>query len=156
MHETIAKVTDDVRRRYTFNTAIAAIMELCNHLARFEDRSVEGRAVLQEAWEAVVRMLNPITPHICEELWEALGHSEPLYAVSWPQADDSARVRQQVTLVVQVNGKVRARLDVEPGLDQEAALERALGMDNVKRHVEDRSVRKVIHVPDRLLNIVVA
>ena len=156
VHETIAKVTDDVRRRYTFNTAIAATMELCNHLARFEDRSVEGRAVLQEAWEAVVRMLNPITPHICEELWEALGHSVPLYAASWPQPDDSARVRQQVTLVVQVNGKVRARLDVEPGLGQEAALERALGMDNVKRHVEDRSVRKVIHVPDRLLNIVVA
>jgi leucyl-tRNA synthetase len=155
VHETIAKVSDDIRRRYTFNTAIAAVMELCNHLARFEDSSSQGRAVLQEAWLAVVRLLNPITPHICETLWEALGQSGALHSTPWPQADEAARVRRQITLVIQVNGKVRARLEVEPDLGEREALERALEVDNVQRHVGGKPLRKVIHVPDRLLNIVV-
>jgi leucyl-tRNA synthetase len=155
VHETIAKVSDDISRRYTFNTAIAAVMELTNHLARFEDGSAQGRAVLQEAWLAVVRLLNPMTPHICEALWTALGGQGGLYAAAWPVADESARVRTQVTIVVQVNGKVRARLEAEPGLDQEAALEQGLQLENVRRYVDDKSIRKVIHVPDRLLNIVV-
>jgi leucyl-tRNA synthetase len=155
VHETIAKVSDDIRRRYTFNTAIAAVMELCNHLARFEDSSSQGRAVLQEAWLAVVRLLNPLTPHICETLWEALGQSGALHSTPWPQADEAARVRRQITLVIQVNGKVRARLEVEPDLGEREALERALEVDNVQRHVGGKPLRKVIHVPDRLLNIVV-
>ncbi|MEJ8568450.1 leucine--tRNA ligase [Elongatibacter sediminis] len=156
VHDAIAKVSDDIRRRYTFNTAIAAVMELCNHLARFEDSSPNGRAVMQEAWEAVVRLLNPITPHICEVLWQTLGHQGPLCSTSWPEVDDAARVRQQVTLVVQVNGKVRGRVEVPPGLDEAAARERALAEENVQRHVDGKTVRKVIHVPDKLLNIVVA
>jgi len=154
VHETIAKVSDDISRRYTFNTAIAAIMELTNHLSRFEDDSAQGRAVVQEAWLAVVRLLNPITPHICETLWTALGEKGALYAAPWPLADESARVRSQVTLVIQVNGKVRARLAVEPGLEQEMAVKRALEIENVQRYVTDMTIRKVIHVPDRLLNIV--
>lgn len=154
VHETIAKVSDDIGRRYTFNTAIAAIMELTNHLSRFEDDSAQGRAVAQEAWLAVVRLLNPITPHICETLWTALGEKGALYAAPWPLADESARVRSQVTLVIQVNGKVRARLAVEPGLEQEMAVKRALEIENVQRYVTDMTIRKVIHVPDRLLNIV--
>ena len=154
VHETIAKVSDDISRRYTFNTAIAAIMELTNHVSRFEDNSAQGRAVVQEAWLAVVRLLNPITPHICETLWTALGEKGALYAAPWPLADESARVRSQVTLVVQVNGKVRARLAVEPGLEQEMAVKKALEIENVQRYVADMTIRKVIHVPDRLLNIV--
>jgi leucyl-tRNA synthetase len=155
VHDTIAKVTDDIQRRYTFNTAIAAVMELCNHLARFEDASPAGRAVRQEAWIAIVRLLNPITPHICEALWEALGQDGPLHSAAWPQVDEAARVRRQVTLVLQVNGKVRARLEAEPGLDESAALHLALAVENVQRHVDGKPVRRVIHVPDRLLNIVV-
>ena len=156
LHETIAKVTDDVSRRYTFNTAIAAIMELSNHLARFEAKSPQSRAVVQEAWMAIVPLLSPITPHITEVLWEALGGEGPLYRASWPEVDESARKRSQVTLVVQVNGKLRARLELEPGASEEQALEQALVIENIQRHIGDKSVRKVIHVPDRLLNIVVA
>ena len=155
VHDTIVKVGDDIGRRYTFNTAIAAIMELSNHLSKFGDPGGQGKAVRQEAWLAVVRMLNPITPHICEALWAALGEKGPLYAAPWPAADESARVRSQVTLVVQVNGKVRARLEAEPGLSRESALQLALDLENVQRHVTGKPVHKVIHVPDRLLNIVV-
>jgi leucyl-tRNA synthetase len=155
VHDTIAKVSDDVSRRYTFNTAIAAIMELTNHLARFDAADAQGRAVVREAWLAIVRLLAPITPHICEELWSELGADGRLYQAAWPQADEPARARQQVTLVVQVNGKLRARLELEPGAEKERALEEALTVENVQRHLEGKSIRKVIHVPDRLLNIVV-
>ena len=155
LHDTIAKVSDDVSRRYTFNTAIAAVMELSNHLAKFEIKSEQSRAVVQEAWMAIVRLLGPITPHICEVLWEALGGEGPLYSTPWPQADESARKRTQVTLVVQINGKLRARMDLEPGVDKETVLEQALAIENVQRHLDGKQVRKVIHIPDRLLNIVV-
>jgi leucyl-tRNA synthetase len=154
LHETIHKVGDDISRRYTFNTAIAAVMELSNHLARFEDDSPQGRAVMQEAWRAVVRMLGPITPHICEVLWKALGATEPLYRASWPVADEAARERTQLTLVVQVNGKLRARMDVAPGIDRDRAMEMAMEIENVRKYIEGKTVRKVILVPDRLLNIV--
>jgi len=156
VHDTIVKVSDDISRRYTFNTAIAAVMELTNHLARFEAENEQSRAVVQEAWINIVRLLAPITPHICTELWTALGGKGPLVDAAWPVADESARLRTQVTLVVQVNGKLRARLELEPGATKEQALELALAIDNVKRHVDGNTVRKVIHVPDRLLNIVVA
>jgi len=155
VHETIAKVSDDISRRYTFNTAIAAVMELTNHLARFDAGDAQSRAVVREAWLAIVRLLGPVTPHICEELWATLGGEGPLYKAAWPQPDESARERLQVTLVVQVNGKLRARLELEPGASQEQALEEALTIDNVQRHLEGKAIRKVIHVPDRLLNIVV-
>jgi leucyl-tRNA synthetase len=155
VHDTIAKVSDDVSRRYTFNTAIAAIMELTNHLSRFDARDAGGRAVVREAWLAIVRLLAPITPHICEELWAELGGEGRLYNTAWPQADEAARERLQVTLVVQVNGKLRARLELEPGASREQALEQAMSIENVQRHIDGMAIRKVIHVPDRLLNIVV-
>jgi leucyl-tRNA synthetase len=155
LHDTIAKVTDDIARRYTFNTAIAAIMELTNHLARFDGGDAQSRAVLQEAWSAVVRLLAPIAPHIGEELWQALGGEGPVYRAAWPEVDEAARERTRVTLVVQVNGKLRAKLELPPGADRDTALEQALAVENVQRHVGEKAVRKVIHVPDRLLNIVV-
>jgi len=156
LHDTIAKVGDDVSRRYTFNTAIAAIMELTNHLGRFARDDGQSRAVVREAWLAIVRMLAPITPHICEALWAELGGEGLVCRAAWPEPDQAARVRVQVTLVVQVNGKLRARLELEPGASREKALEQALAVDNVRRHMDGKTVRKVIHVPDRLLNIVVA
>jgi len=155
LHDTIAKVSDDISRRYTFNTAIAAIMELTNHLARFEIKNEQSRAVVQEAWTNIVCLLAPITPHVCEVLWQSLGGEGSLNQASWPVADESARERTQVTLVVQINGKLRARLELPPGADKDQALEQALAVDNVRRHTDDKEIRKVIHIPDRLLNIVV-
>jgi len=155
LHDAIAKVTDDVERRFTFNTAVAAIMELTNHLSRFADESPQGRAVRQEAWLAVVRMIWPFTPHISEALWAALGQTEEITRAGWPAVDESARVREQLTLVVQVNGKLRARLETQPGTSRDEAMDQALALENVQRHIEGKDIRKVIHVPDRLLNIVV-
>jgi len=154
VHDTIAKVGDDINRRFTFNTAIAAVMELSNYLGRFAGDSAQSRAVIQEAWMATVRLLAPMTPHICEEMWEALGGSGPLYAATWPESDESAREKSQVTLVVQVNGKLRARLELQPGAAKDFALAQALEIENVRKHMDGREIRKVIHIPDRLLNIV--
>jgi leucyl-tRNA synthetase len=155
VHDTIAKVSDDVGRRQTFNTAIAAVMELSNHLGKFEDRSPQGRAVLDEAWKAVVRLMAPITPHICETLWEMLGQQGSVVNTAWPGVDESARVRDQITLVVQINGKLRARVEMPPGSDEETAMAAAMAEPNVTRHTDGKTVRKVIYIPDRLLNIVV-
>jgi len=156
VHDTIAKVSDDISRRYTFNTAIAAVMELSNHLNRFQDRSEQGRAVLDEGWKAIVRLLAPVTPHISEVLWEMLGETEAMTSTAWPEADESARVKSSITLVVQVNGKLRARIEMAPGADEDAVRAAAFAEANVQRHVADKTVRKVIHIPDRLFNIVIS
>ena len=155
LHDAIAKVSDDIERRFMFNTAVAAIMELCNHLSRFTDDSPQGRAVSHEAWSAVTRMIWPMAPHISESLWAALGHEDDIVTAGWPEVDESARVRQQITLVVQINGKLRAKLETQPGTNRDDAVEQAMALENVQRHVEGKEIRKVIHVPDRLINIVV-
>ncbi|NNL05538.1 MAG: leucine--tRNA ligase [Xanthomonadales bacterium] len=155
VHDTIAKVSDDIARRYTFNTAIAAVMELSNHLARFNADDAVSRAVVQEAWMAIVRLLAPIAPHVTEELWTALGGEGPVYRASWPEVDEQARVREMVTLVVQINGKLRAKLEMAPGASQQETVEAAMAVENVQRHTQGKQLRKVIHVPDRLLNLVV-
>ena len=154
VHDTIAKVSDDIGRRQTFNTAIAAVMELSNHLGRFEDSSPQGRAIQDEAWKAVVRLMAPITPHICETLWEMLGGQGNVVGTAWPDVDESARVRDQITLVIQINGKLRARLDLAPGCDEEQAMAAAMAETNVTRFTDGKTIRKVIYIPDRLLNIV--
>jgi leucyl-tRNA synthetase len=155
LHETIGKVGDDMGRRQTFNTAIAAIMEFCNELQRFEADDEPARALVQEAWESVVRLIAPVTPHLAESLWRDLGHEGSVFEAGWPEVDETALERAAVTVVVQVNGKVRGRVDVAPGADQDSVQAAALADDNVARHVQDKTVRKVILVPDKLLNIVV-
>lgn len=155
LHETISKVSDDMARRYTFNTAIAAVMEFINHLSRFDDNSPQGLAVQRESWSAIVRLLAPVVPHICETLWQQLGYTETMEASGWPQVDDSALKRDDALIVVQVNGKVRCRISVPAGSDESAVQTLALAQENVSRHVEGKTVRKVILVPDKLLNIVV-
>ncbi|RFF28422.1 MULTISPECIES: leucine--tRNA ligase [unclassified Wenzhouxiangella] len=155
LHETIAKVGDDMGRRQTFNTAIAAIMEFCNELQRFEPGDEPGRELVQEAWESVVRLIAPVTPHIAEALWRDLGREGSVFQAGWPAVDESALTRAAVTVVVQVNGKVRGRVQVAPGSDKEAVQAAAMADDNVARHVQDKTIRKVILVPDKLLNIVV-
>ena len=153
-HETIAKVSDDISRRMTFNTAIAAVMELMNSVGRFVDVSQQGRAVMQEALETSVLLLAPITPHICHELWNELGHDDAVLDATWPEADDSAMVKASQQIVVQVNGKVRAKLELAVDLDKEALQKAALDDENVQRFIEGNTIRKVIVVPGKLVNIV--
>lgn len=154
-HRTIEKVSDDVGRRYTFNTAVAAVMELLNAVTRFEDDSPAGRAVVREALESAVLLLSPIVPHICHELWGALGHMAAPLDERWPAADESALAQSMIEIVVQVNGKLRARISVAADADEDVISETALADANVQRFVADRTVRKTIVVPGRLVNVVV-
>jgi len=154
-HQTIAKVSDDVGRRYTFNTAVAAVMELLNAINRFDDSSPTGRAVVHEGLETVVLLLSPIVPHICHDLWHVLGHEEAVVNVRWPVADPSALVLDMVEIVVQVNGKLRGRISVAAGSDTDTISKAALADENVRRFVGDKSIRKTIVVPGRLVNVVV-
>lgn len=154
-HQTIAKVSDDIGRRYKFNTAVAATMELMNSISRFDDTSPAGRAVVQESLESIVQLLAPIVPHICDYLWRRLGQTEALVYAEWPQVDDAALVQDTVQLVVQVNGKLRGRINVAVDADRDRIEELALAEENVKRFVGDQAVRKVIVVPGRLVNVVV-
>ena len=155
VHETITRADDDYGRRVNFNTVVSGCMELANEIGRFEDTSPQARAVRQEALEALVRILSPIAPHVCHALWQALGQSVPLIDARWPEVDPDALARDTVELVVQVNGKVRARLDLAAGSDQDAAVAAALADINVDRFTAGKQVRKVIHVPDKLVNLVV-
>jgi len=155
-HRTIAKVSDDVGRRYTFNTAVAAVMELLNAVQRFDDESPAGRAVVREALEAAVLLLSPIVPHICHELWHALGHAGACVDERWPAADEAAMAEATIEIVVQVNGKLRGRIQVAADADEEEISAKALADANVRRFVADRAVRKKIVLPERrLVNIVV-
>ena len=153
-HETIAKVSDDYGRRQTFNTAIAAVMELCNELGKLDTQHGQGRAVMAEGLHAAVLMLSPIVPHICEELWRALGCESDLLNAPWPSVDESALTRDSLELVIQVNGKVRGRMEVAVSADKASIEAAALAQDNVKRFLEGVTVRKVIVVPGKLVNIV--
>ena len=154
IHATIKKISDDVGRRYKFNTAIAATMELVNALTEFDDASPRGRGVVQEGLEVIVLMLSPIVPHACHVLWQALGHEEVLMDAPWPEPDADALVRDTVDLVVQVNGKKRGEISVGVDADRDDIEKEALGNANVARFVTD-NVKKVIVVPGKLVNIVV-
>jgi leucyl-tRNA synthetase len=154
LHQTIAKVGDDIGTRYKFNTAIAAVMELINAMLKVEDPSAQGRAVLQECWESIVLMLNPIVPHICHALWQALRGTDDLLAQAWPKADPDALARDVISLVVQVNGKLRGNIAVPAGAGNEEIIAAALADENVRRFLTGE-VRKKIVVPGKLVNLVV-
>ncbi len=154
-HQTTAKVSDDIGRRYTFNTAIAAAMELLNAVNRFADSTTQGRAVKGEALEAVVLLLSPIVPHICHVLWHVLGHETALVDVRWPAFDESALQQDMIEIVVQVNGKLRGRIRVATDTDKDTVAELALADGNVQRFIAGKEVRKTIVVPGRLVNVVV-
>jgi leucyl-tRNA synthetase len=155
LHLTIQKATDDFGRRYTFNTVIAANMELINALAKFTDESDNGKAVRQEALEAIVLMLSPIVPHICHQLWLDLGHQEAVVGAAWPQVDESALEQDSLELVLQVNGKLRSKMSVSINASKEEIEAMALNDEHIKRFIEDQPVKKVIVVPKKLVNIVV-
>ncbi len=155
LHETIRKVTDDMGRRFTFNTAIAANMELLNAVSRFDDNGNQGLAIRREVLESVVLMLAPIIPHVCQVLWKQLGQSGNVIEVNWPQVDDSALLQNTLTLVVQVNGKLRGKITMPFETSRESIESQALQDENVLRFIEGKQVRKVIVVPNKLVNIVV-
>jgi leucyl-tRNA synthetase len=154
-HQTIAKIGDDIGRRSSFNTAVAAAMELLNAVNRFDDASDAGRAVEHEALEAVVLMLSPMTPHICHALWNELGHETALIDRRWPEFDEAALELDMIELVVQVNGKLRGRIAVPADASKNDIEERAIADNNVQRFVDGKAIRKIIVVPGRLVNIVV-
>jgi len=154
-HQTLVKVTDDIGRRRTFNTAIAAVMELLNALARHPASTAQDRAVLHEALEIAVLALSPIVPHVTHALWRALGHERALIEERWPAADPAALERESVGIVVQVNGRLRGRIAVAAGADEATVREAALADANVRRFVGAAPVRKVIVVPGKLVNVVV-
>ncbi|MDX1390816.1 MAG: leucine--tRNA ligase, partial [Rheinheimera sp.] len=155
LHKTIAKVSDDIGRRYTFNTAIAAIMELSNKLQKASLATELDRAVMQEAVLALLQMLNPITPHVAQYLWAQLGQHNGIEHTPWPVADDAAMIEDEKLVVVQVNGKVRGKVTVAADAGEATVLAAAQTDENVSRHLDGVSVRKVIYVPGKLLNLVV-
>jgi leucyl-tRNA synthetase len=154
-HATLAKVTDDLGRRRVFNTAIAAVMELMNSLARFDDRSVQGRAIVQETLELVVQMLAPIVPHACHALWKALGHHDPLIDRTWPKPDPEALVLDVLEIVLQVNGKLRGRVGIPADASEELIRTTALADPHVQKWIEGKPIRKVVVVKGKLVNVVV-
>jgi len=155
LHQTLAKVGDDIGRRRTFNTAIAAVMELLNALAKFDDATPAGRAVMQEALDLVVLMLSPFVPHAAHAMWRALGHAGAVVDERWPAVDTAALAQDTIEIVVQVNGKLRGRVPVPAGADEAAAREAALADPGVAKFVAGQTVRKFIYVPGKLVNVVV-
>lgn len=156
LHATLKKVTDDISQRFNFNTAISAIMELVNGLYSYKDKVTEPNlAVVKEALELLVIMLAPFAPHITEELWQVLGHTDSVHRQSWPRVDEQALVAEEITLVVQINGKVRDRVNVPAGLSVQEQQEAVLALPKVKSWLEGKTVVKVIPVPNKLVNIVI-
>ncbi|HET8763929.1 MAG TPA: class I tRNA ligase family protein, partial [Rhodanobacter sp.] len=155
LHETIQKVTGDYGQRHAFNTAIAALMELLNAVGKFSDQGDQGRAVRHEVLETMVLLLNPVVPHVCHRLWQVLGHAETvLEDQPWPQVDTGALVRDTLTLAVQVNGKLRGTIEVAANASKDEAEALARAQPQVVAFLAGKTVRKVIVVPGKIVNIV--
>ena len=158
VHQTIAKVTRDVEERIQPNTAVAAMMELKNEILRAETEVAAGdagRPALREALETLVLLLNPFTPHVCEELWRRLGHETGLVRARWPQADAAVAREDEVELAVQVNGKVRGRVTVARGSAESDVREKALAEPRVAEQLQGHRIVRCVVVPDRLVSVVV-
>jgi leucyl-tRNA synthetase len=155
LHQTIAKVNDDLDRRHTFNTAIAAVMELMNALGKLNDSSLAARSLMQEALEDIVLLLSPIVPHICRALWCELKPGTELLDQAWPQVDYSALIQDEIELMLQVNGKLRGQMRVSKSEERSIIEQLALTNDQVQRFIIGQTVKKVVVVPGRLVNIVV-
>jgi leucyl-tRNA synthetase len=154
LHQTIVKVTDDFSN-FRFNTAIAALMELNNTLIKAKETAVAGAPIWEATLDALVLMLAPIFPHISEELWYRRGHTESVHLQRWPVADLEKAKDDEITVVVQVNGKVRDKLTVAPGTPGETLEKEALASENVQKWIDGKQVRKVVVVPNKLVNVVI-
>ncbi|WP_152832980.1 leucine--tRNA ligase [Hydrogenovibrio sp. JE_KL2] len=155
LHATLQKVSDDIGRRMHFNTAIAATMELMNELSRYQVESEEDKAVMQEALEMLVLMLSPMTPHISQQLWEMLGHDGLVLNVAWPEVDENALVKDEIEIMVQVNGKLRGKIEVAADADKDSIIAAAKANEQAAKFIEGFEIVKEIVVPGRLVNIVV-
>ena len=151
LHQTIAKISDDIERRQQFNTAIAAVMELMNALAKLDDKA---RSVRQESLEAVALMLSPMVPHICEALWAELRPGTRLLDQAWPVVDATALVQNEIELMLQINGKLRGKLTVAVNADKAAIEAAALANPDAQKHLAGQPPKKIVVVPGRLVNIV--
>ncbi|MDQ7091389.1 MAG: leucine--tRNA ligase [Methylococcales bacterium] len=155
LHQTLEKVSDDLGRRYTFNTAIAANMELLNNLTKFKGDSANAHAIRQEILEAISLMLAPIVPHICRQLWLDLGHESDVVSESFPRFDKAAMTQDAMTIIVQVNGKLRGKLEIPIDTPKEQIETLALANEQIQKFIADKAIKKVIVVPKKLVNIVV-
>jgi len=155
LHETIARVTDDVEKRQTFNTVIAANMELFNELNRFEGSDQVASGVITEVLQSMIKMLSPIVPHIAHALWSQVGGTGLVIDAPWPEVDATALVRDEIELVVQVNGKLRGKIQVAATADKAMQEAAAIANPDVQRYLDGVSIKKIIVVPGRLINIVV-
>ncbi|WP_299490864.1 leucine--tRNA ligase [uncultured Shewanella sp.] len=154
LHKTISKVGDDLGRRQMFNTAIAAVMELMNHLQKAPQTTEQDRALMTEALSALVRLLYPIIPHVTFNLWHELGHNDDIENVLWPEVDETALVEDSKLIIVQVNGKLRAKITVAADANKDAVEALAMDAEGVIKHTDGKTIRKVIFIPGKLLNIV--
>ena len=154
VHETISSADDDYGKRIHFNTVVSSVMSLMNHIVKFEDVTPQGRAVVREALEIAIIVISPITPHICQELWRALTGGD-INETPWPLVDSSALKKTVIEMVVQINGKVRAKFETIPDSSQSEIEAGARALENVAKFIEDKTVRKVIVVPNKLINFVV-
>ena len=155
MNASVKKVTEDAGGRFMFNTAISSIMELVNEMYRYKELPEINKGLLADAAEKLVLILSPFAPHICEEMWQHLGHNESVYDVEWPSYDESKIVKDEVEIVIQINGKIKEKLNVQANLDKAAFEKTVMEDDRVKALLDGISVVKVIAVPDKLLNVVV-
>jgi leucyl-tRNA synthetase len=154
IHLAIRQAGQDVGQHHKFNTAIAQVMTLMNVLEKAPQASASDRALLQEGLQTVALLLAPITPHICHALWQALGHQQPIIDAGWPQLDEAALVQDSLQLVIQVNGKLRGHIEMPASASREAIDAAARSNENVLRFTEGLTIRKVIVVPGKLVNIV--
>ena len=154
-HQTISKVTDDIGRRYTFNTAIAAVMELVNEVSAFSVNDELDRQAIKEAIESILLLLSPIVPHICHQLWLDINHDQPIIDAQWPKFDPSLLKSETSLIVVQVNGKLRAKLEVDASIGEDELKSMALSDEKVMRFIEGNEIKKIIVIPEKLVNIVV-
>jgi leucyl-tRNA synthetase len=154
-HQALQKVGDDFGRRHSFNTAIATMMELNNAVSKFSDTAAESMAIKQEAIEIMVKCLSPVMPHVCHHLWFLLGGTEAVVNAGWPEVDKSALVQENVQIIAQVNGKLRAKIMAPLDSENQRVQEIALNEEKVKKFTEDKKIIKVVVVPNKLINIVV-
>ncbi len=154
-HQTLAKITDDIKRRHSFNTAIAAMMELTNMLSKFKQTDGQSMALRLESLDIILRALSPITPHLCHHLWQQLGHQTAIINESWPEVDNKALEQDEVQIIVQVNGKLRAKLMLGADTDKAQVEVQALTDENVVKFTSGKTIVKVIVVPNKLVNIVI-
>jgi len=154
-HQALAKIGDDMSRRHSFNTAIASLMELSNALIKFSATDEQSMAVRAESVDIILKTLSPITPHICHYLWHELGNKEAIINEPWPMVDKKALEQDEVQIIVQINGKLRAKLMLDAGMDKLEVETQALNDENVAKFTDGKTVVKVIVVPNKLVNIVV-